>query len=72
VHPHRAILHVRNAWISEVSAAPHPPFGHLLPVNGEKAIARPLSPFPAPSVIGEIIDDGIFRPVYGEKCPAGK
>ena len=30
------IVRVTGAIIVEAGAAPHPPFGHLLPVNGEK------------------------------------
>ncbi|RWX65299.1 hypothetical protein EN780_18425 [Mesorhizobium sp. M4B.F.Ca.ET.089.01.1.1] len=39
----------------ELGAAPHPPFGHLLPVNGEKAIAAPA--------VGETPRDKSFLPV---------
>src|SRR5438876_6101010 len=29
-----------------VISAPHPPFGHLLPASGEKALEQPRSQFP--------------------------
>ncbi|WP_217578616.1 hypothetical protein [Mesorhizobium sp. GbtcB19] len=31
--------------MAKVGAAPHPPFGHLLPANGEKAATAALAPF---------------------------
>ncbi|RUU56411.1 hypothetical protein EOD04_28405 [Mesorhizobium sp. M2C.T.Ca.TU.009.01.2.1] len=30
---------------AQVGAAPHPPFRHLLPANGEKAVTADLAPF---------------------------
>jgi xanthine dehydrogenase accessory factor len=38
---------------SKVGAAPHPPSGHLLPVNGEKEIGRDLAASPSPRSRGE-------------------
>ncbi|MGX7873590.1 hypothetical protein ACVDG5_013190 [Mesorhizobium sp. ORM6] len=50
----------RDASILEAGAAPHPPLGHLLPVNGEKASCGALGGLLATLTIGEILDEANF------------
>src|SRR5690606_35001792 len=45
--------------IATVRAAPHPAFGHLLPVNGEKERGGGVAAI-------------LPLPVYGERMPAGR
>ena len=55
-------------------AAPHPPFGHLLPVNGEKEDGRDRG---APCCRRRQrwrnrLTRSVLLPVHGEKMPAGR
>jgi hypothetical protein len=42
-----------------------------LPVNGERDAGRYDGTFPAASATGEILDEGVLLPVYGEKSRQG-
>ncbi|OBQ70955.1 hypothetical protein EB233_14735 [Mesorhizobium erdmanii] len=51
---------------------PSLPCRAFLPVNGAKEAGRNADAIFAALVIGEIIDEGGPRPVYGERMPAGR
>jgi hypothetical protein len=57
---------------ANVGAAPHPPFRHLLPVNGAKDTLAAGFANHQGSKKSAGVAASLFLPVHGEKCPAGQ